>query len=54
MKELQNQNNEFELKKHTKLVCSIGINDADYKVHHYTVLDGKQKMVWRCPFYSRW
>lgn len=54
MKELQNQNNEFELKKHTKLVCSIGINDADYKVHHYTVLNGKQKLVWRCPFYSRW
>jgi len=51
---LQNQNNEFELKKHTKLVCGIGINDADYKVHHYTVLNGKQKLVWRCPFYSRW
>ena len=42
-----------------KLVYGVGINDADYIVCIYEELprtNGKQnqKIVWRCPFYSRW
>lgn len=33
-----------------KLVCGVGINDADYKLSRYE--NGER--VWRCPFYSRW
>ena len=42
-----------------KLVYGVGINDADYKTREYITVEGgdgkkKQKVVWRCPFYSRW
>lgn len=32
-----------------KLVCGVGINDADYVVQ--PVIDGKQQI---CPFYKKW
>lgn len=48
------------MKKKSKLFCGVGINDADYVVQinettGYTE-SGKriQKLVWICPFYSRW
>lgn len=34
----------------TKLVCGVGINDADYRTSWYDV-DGKRV---RCPFYMHW
>lgn len=37
-----------------RLVCGVGINDVDYKVRRYKTIDGKQKMIWACPFYVRW
>ena len=42
-----------------KLVYGVGINDADYKIYIREELprtNGKRnrKIVWRCPFYSRW
>lgn len=42
-----------------KLVYGVGINDADYQTREYITVEGgdgkkKQKVVWRCPFYSRW
>jgi hypothetical protein len=44
--------------KMKKLVCGVGINDADYDVvaHKYIFVDGKRrrKIVWRCPFYQAW
>ena len=45
--------------KKKKLVCGVGINNADYVVTVYETIgyeNGKQKrrVVWRCPFYSRW
>jgi len=45
--------------KAKKLVCGVGINDADYAVHKWKTIrcaDGKQKqrLVWRCPFYQSW
>jgi hypothetical protein len=35
-------------------VEGVGINDADYPVTQYQVVNGKQKRVWMCPLYSRW
>ena len=42
-----------------KLVCGVGVNDADYAVANYETIscaDGKQKrkQVWLCPYYERW
>lgn len=41
-----------------KLVCGVGINDADYVVEkrETTVVNGKgkQKLIWICPFYRAW
>lgn len=43
----------------SKLVCGVGINDADYVIRKYETtgyINGKrrQKYVWRCPFYTVW
>lgn len=45
--------------KPKKLVCGVGINDADYAVQKYEFygyVDGKkkQKKVWTCTFYQTW
>lgn len=45
--------------KTRKLVCGIGINDADYVVQRkettgYVGGKQKQKTVWVCPFYRTW
>ena len=42
-----------------KLVCGIGVNDADYAVtknETISYVDGKQKqkLIWFCPFYRTW
>lgn len=37
-----------------RLVYGVGINDADYLVTIEDIVDGKRKVIWRCPFYSRW
>ena len=42
------------LYKRNKLVYGIGINDADYNVHEYVLVDGNYKLVWRCPYYRTW
>ena len=40
--------------KSKKLVFGIGLNDSDYVVHKVEKINGRQKTVWMCPFYSRW
>lgn len=45
--------------KNKKLVCSVGINDADYDVQKFETIgyaDGKQKRkkVWACHYYQTW
>ena len=45
--------------KISKLVCGVGINDADYVVQRKETIgyvDGKrkQRLVWICPFYRVW
>ena len=42
-----------------KLIYGFGINDADYVVQIRETLSGtgnlrKRKLVWMCPYYSRW
>ena len=37
-----------------RLVSGIGINDADYATNKTERINGKYKVVWRCPFYVRW
>lgn len=32
-----------------KLICGVGVNDADYNV--YSIVDGKKQ---KCPYYARW
>lgn len=43
-------------KNRDKMVCGIGVNDADYNVY-ITAKTGegnKRKIIWKCPFYIRW
>ena len=45
--------------KPKKLVCGVGINDADYAVQKLETVgyaDGKrkQRLVWVCPYYQTW
>lgn len=45
--------------KKNKLVCGVGINDADYPTHRYrTVVNDTGvkvlKLEWKCPFYRAW
>jgi hypothetical protein len=35
-------------------VQGVGINDANYLVQKFTTVGGKNKLIWRCPFYSCW
>lgn len=46
-------------RKPKKLVCGVGINDADYVVVKYETIGyangkQKQKLVWRCHYYTTW
>lgn len=40
--------------KKGKLVCGVGINDADYVVYRFDVSKGKRRQVGVCPFYEAW
>lgn len=40
--------------KERKLVCGVGINDADYYVVKREKVDGKWITIWKCPYYSKW
>lgn len=46
------------MRKKTKLVCGVGINDADYivQVNESWYENGKQRQrgLWVCPFYAKW
>lgn len=37
-----------------KLICGVGVNDADYNVCTKEYVDGKYKIAWACPFYLTW
>lgn len=40
--------------KKIKTIFGAGINDADYKVSHNVKINGVNKRLWTCPFYSKW
>ena len=42
------------IKKRSKLVYGVGVNDADYNVYETENVDGKRKNIWMCPFYVTW
>jgi hypothetical protein len=44
----------MRLLKRNKLVYGVGVNDANYNVNKYEIIDGKQKLIWACPFYIKW
>jgi hypothetical protein len=37
-----------------KLIYNIGVNNATYAVTRSEKVNGKQKRVWVCPYYSAW
>lgn len=42
------------IRKRNQLVAGVGVNDVDYNVRKWEVINGVQKIVWSCPFYIRW
>lgn len=36
------------------LAYGVGINDANYPVTTHAVVDGKHRIVWKCPVYAVW
>lgn len=40
--------------KAKKLICGIGVNDADYPVTLHSAINGKYEQLWVCPFYETW
>lgn len=45
--------------KSKKLVCGVGINDADYAVQKFETIgyvngEQKRKLIWICPYYRVW
>lgn len=37
-----------------KLVCGVGVNDADYDVTIGLTINGRWVITWICPYYQRW
>lgn len=42
------------MKAKNKKIFGIGVNDADYSVYKYELIEGVWKSVWICPFYVKW
>lgn len=36
------------------VIYGVGIVDVDYKTQVFSIVDGKRKLVWVCPFYEKW
>jgi hypothetical protein len=32
----------------------VALNDADYPVVKHGLVNGKVRITWRCPYYTRW
>jgi len=37
-----------------KLVYGWGVNDVNYNVYITEVVNGKKRVMWRCPYYVKW
>ena len=42
------------VRKKIRKVFGWGINDVDYEVTRYETINGKNKIVWCCPYYLDW
>lgn len=42
------------IRKRNKLVFGVGINDVDYNVYKYEIINAKYERIWSCPFYVKW
>lgn len=40
--------------KKGRLVQGVGVNDSGYPVYRTSVIGGKTKILWTCPFYRTW
>lgn len=40
--------------KKIRMVCGVGVNDADYPVHKTEMVGGRWKITWKCPVYGAW
>lgn len=40
--------------KRPRLLHGVGINDSEYKVTANEIINGKSKIIWRCPYHSAW
>ena len=38
----------------SRVVCGVGVNDADYPLSVYQEVSGVNKRVWICPYYQKW
>lgn len=45
---------EYKQRKKNKLILGAGVNDAEYAVTLHKNVDGKDKIVWVCPYYFCW
>lgn len=37
-----------------RIIHGVGINDADYNVNITKTVEGRRRLLWRCPFYVKW
>lgn len=37
-----------------RLIQGVGINDVDCPTTKTELVDGRRKVVWRCPYYAKW
>ena len=42
------------MRNRNKLICGVGINDANYDVVKHEKVDNRSKTVWKCPYYKKW
>lgn len=40
--------------KQFRIIHGVGINDADYNVNITKTINGRRRLLWRCPFYVKW
>lgn len=44
----------MQIKKKNKLVCGVGVNDAEFATQRHATINDKRRAVWVCPFYQPW
>lgn len=44
----------MKLRNRYKMVHGVGVNDADYNVYEYGIVNGIRKCIWSCPYYTTW